>query len=224
MFMISVSLAVAAIPEGLPAVVTIVLALGVRRLAARRAVVRKLPAVETLGSANVICSDKTGTLTQNKMTVSSLYGISGSITAHSPEGRFLLTLGILCNNSVYDKKGHIIGDPTETAIVTAAEKTGQFKNALDEKYRRVDEIPFDSKQKRMITVHRLSSGGYRTIVKGAPDILLGLCSFVRLSGKSVPLTDAYKKRLEENKRIINKVSDDKTQKAMDILAEEYNKY
>ena len=199
MFMISVSLAVAAIPEGLPAIVTIVLALGVRKLAAQRAVVRRLPAVETLGSASVICSDKTGTLTQNKMTVEALSDVSGSISAHSADGMFLLSLGALCNNSTAEKGS---GDPTETAIVTAAEKTGQFKNALDEKYRRVDEIPFDSKKKRMITVHRLSSGGYRTIVKGAPDILLGLCSFVRLSGKSVPLTDAYKKRLEaENEKM-----------------------
>lgn len=211
MFMISVSLAVAAIPEGLPAVVTIVLALGVRKLAAQRAVVRRLPAVETLGSASVICSDKTGTLTQNKMTVEALSDASGSISAHSAEGKFLLTLGTLCNNSSSEKGS---GDPTETAIVAAAEKTGQYKNALDEKYRRIDEVPFDSKQKRMITVHKLSSGGYRTIVKGAPDILIGLCSFVRASGQSVPLSDSYKKRLEaENEKM--------ARQAMRVIAAAY---
>ena len=198
MFMISVSLAVAAIPEGLPAVVTIVLALGVRKLAAQRAVVRKLPAVETLGSASVICSDKTGTLTQNKMTVQALRGASGALDADDTQGKALLTLGALCNNCL----SLTAGDPTERAIIAAAAKAGQKKDELDQKYKRCTEIPFDSKRKRMVTVHHLPDGGYRTIVKGAPDILMELCSEVRISGKAVPMTAALKKRLaQENEAL-----------------------
>ncbi len=214
MFMISVSLAVAAIPEGLPAIVTIVLALGIRKLAAQRAVVRKLPAVETLGSADVICSDKTGTLTQNKMTVAALAGASGAISAHSPEGKLLLTLGTLCNNSTIQKSGRCTGDPTETAIVTAAAENGLHKNTLDASYPRIGEIPFDSVRKRMVTVHRLSAGGCRTVVKGAPDILIRQCEYVQTAGKTVPLTDAVRQRLlSENDKL--------AEQAMRVIAAAY---
>ncbi len=217
MFMISVSLAVAAIPEGLPAIVTIVLALGVRKLTASRAVVRKLPAVETLGSANVICSDKTGTLTQNKMTVQALSDAGGAISAHTSEGMFLLSLAAVCNNSTLTKTAHGFhgtGDPTEAALVTAAADAGQLKTELEKKYQRVGEIPFDSKRKRMITIHKLSTGGYRTIVKGAPDILIGLCSSVRMSGKSAAMTSAIKNKLYAENNAL-------AEKAMRVIAAAY---
>ena len=198
MLMISVSLAVAAIPEGLPAVVTIVLAMGVRRLAAKRAVVRRLPAVETLGSASVICSDKTGTLTQNKMTVEALSDLNGTASPHSSSGRLILTLGTLCNNSTISKTSSgfsASGDPTETAIVTSAAENGLVMTELQHQFIRVKEIPFDSTKKRMVTVHKLPSGGYRTIAKGAPDILISLCRFVQNGNTLNDMNPSIKNRL-----------------------------
>ncbi len=181
-FMISVSLAVSAIPEGLPAIVTIVLALGVARMVRKNSIVRKLSAVETLGSASVICSDKTGTLTQNKMTLMKAYSANSNISEdisdnNNAEIKKLLTYSTLCTNatiSVTDDEMNEIGDPTETAIVVAAHKNGISKNSLTEKYVRIYEKPFDSTRKLMSVINNID-GKNILIVKGAFDILAQRC-------------------------------------------------
>lgn len=182
MFMTAVSLAVSAIPEGLPAIVTIVLSIGVTRMVKKNAIIKRLPAVETLGSASVICSDKTGTLTQNRMTLVKAYTDGGELTDVSPENgddiKKLLNYGTLCSDGAVvfeDEKAQHIGDPTETAIVYAAYKNGFTKEALNEKYPRVAELPFDSDRKLMTTVHK-ADGKYLVIVKGACDVLFARCA------------------------------------------------
>ncbi len=218
MFMISISLAVAAIPEGLPAVVTIVLALGVRRLASHRAIVRKLPAVETLGSANVICSDKTGTLTQNKMTVTKLATSKSIIEIGSSVGSEILTLGALCNNSSLilnrDKTYFASGDATEASIVIAAMKSGKPKGAIDNNYPRVFELPFDSNRKLMTTIHKLKSGKYRVITKGAFDVLLKKCSYYEDDRNISDLSPTVRKQ-------ISKLSNIMANDALRVLAVAY---
>lgn len=181
-FMTAVSLAVSAIPEGLPAIVTIVLSIGVQRMVKKNALIRRLPAVETLGSASVICSDKTGTLTQNKMTLVKAYvdGIENieDITEDCTEAtRNLLLMGALCCDgsvSFADGKEKHIGDPTETAIVLAAHKNGMEKDNINEKYPRIAEIPFDSDRKLMTTVNVFEDKNV-VIVKGAFDVMASRC-------------------------------------------------
>lgn len=177
MFMTSIGLAVAAIPEGLPAIVTIMLSIGVTKMAKKNAIIRKLPAVETLGSSSVICSDKTGTLTQNKMTVTKVYNFESEVTSKysSDDFKYILELGTMCNDSIIASKNTIQGDPTENAIVNIALKNGKNKDSLYKEMERINEIPFDSDRKMMTTIHKLKNG-YRIIVKGAPDVILKKCT------------------------------------------------
>ena len=188
MFLTAVSLAVAAIPEGLPAIVTIVLALGVGRMARRGAIVKKLPAVETLGCAGVICSDKTGTLTQNKMTVQQVWIPAGG------RRREALLAGCLCSDTRLEWRAGAPaaqGDPTEGALVVAAAREGLDKNKLEEEQPRRADLPFDSTRKLMSTVHPKADGGFRVYVKGAPDVLLDRCT----AGPRGPLTAPQRSRI-----------------------------
>ena len=169
MFMTSVGLAVAAIPEGLPAIVTIMLSIGVTKMAKKNSIIRKLPAVETLGSSSVICSDKTGTLTQNKMKV---------VDVRSQNRRFIIELATLCTDcdvNVENDVTKVSGEPTEKAIVEEGINIGSVKNRLENFMPRVNEIPFDSNRKMMTTIHKIGNK-YRVITKGAPDVLLQKCT------------------------------------------------
>ena len=181
-FMTAVSLAVSAIPEGLPAIVTIVLAIGVQRMVKKNAIIRRLPAVETLGSASVICSDKTGTLTQNRMTLTHAYVDGGAGTEaisdnnSAPVRRLLQYAALCCDGSVdFSPEGEKhMGDPTETAIIVAAHRNGMEKDALNAQSPRLADLPFDSDRKLMTTVNRID-GKIVAIVKGAFDVMDGLC-------------------------------------------------
>ena len=169
MFMTSVGLAVAAIPEGLPAIVTIVLSIGVTKLAKHNSIIRKLPAVETLGSSSVICTDKTGTLTKNEMNVTQYEDANGIKTD------FILELGTMCTDVQIQNNGKVLGDPTEVAIVERAKSINKNRNELYSKYPKINEIPFDSNRKLMTTIHKVNNK-YRVITKGAPDVLLDRCT------------------------------------------------
>ena len=210
-FMTAVSLAVSAIPEGLPAIVTIVLSIGVQRMVRKNAIIRRLPAVETLGSASVICSDKTGTLTQNRMTLvkawlDNMTAPEEITSQNSPAVQKLLWYGALCcdGSVVIDQEGeHHIGDPTETAIVLAAHKNGYPKDKLNQRYPRLAELPFDSDRKLMTTVNKID-GKLTVIVKGAFDVMASRC----ISGN-----------LEQAKTVNDRMSAD----ALRVLAVSYKR-
>jgi len=209
-FLTAIALAVAAIPEGLPAVVTIGLAIGIKKMVKRNALNRKLPSVETLGSTTVICTDKTGTLTKNEMTVKKIYtngkiiDVTGS--GYEPKGEFLynnkkvnpaelellLQIGILNNDAAFDKK-NVVGDPTEGSLIVSAGKAGINYEALRKEYPRTDEIPFTSERKIMTTVHDIN--GKVAYIKGAPEVVLKLCNSIYEDGKIKKLTEGKKKEI-----------------------------
>ena len=240
-FMSSIALAISAVPEGLPAIVTITLALGAREFAKRNAIIRRLSSAESLGATTVICSDKTGTLTKGEMTVRRIHVnhkvVEVTGVGYEPKGEFhqnnslidpqndqdlslLLRIGALCNNAQLNKneKGSwaIIGDPTEGALIVTAVKAGFEKEELEKSYPRIGEVPFTSERKRMTTVHSTPEGEHVAYMKGAPEIVLERCSFILEKGEEKKLTKVKRKK---NLEINEKFASD----ALRVLAMAYRK-
>lgn len=243
MFMTAISLAVAAIPEGLAAIVTIVLALGMNRMVQRNAIVKKLLSVETLGTTTYICSDKTGTLTQNEMTVVKAYTddkvIDVSGTGYEPKGKFsidgkeitnpiesanintLLSIGVLCSDAKLKKTDDgykILGDPTEGSLVSLAGKAGINQDDINSEFPRIAELPFDSDRKLMTTFHKnFIPGKVVSFTKGAPDILISKCNSIYLNGQILPFTDDLKKKILD-------VNTQFSREALRVLAMAFRQY
>ncbi|MEM4733180.1 MAG: HAD-IC family P-type ATPase [Candidatus Bathyarchaeia archaeon] len=241
-FLFVLAMAVSAIPEGLPVVITITLAIGVHRMAKRNAIIRNLQAVDTLGSATVICTDKTGTLTTNQMTVKKIFAnnkmVSVTGVGFAPEGSFkfkekdidakedmslslLLQVGILCNNARLrehklngESRWEIYGDPTEGSLVVAAAKADFQKDYFDEKYPRIDEVPFDPEKRYMVTFHKTPEEKLLVCMKGAPETVLDFCSTILEDGQSKRLTS-------EKKEEILKISVGMAGEALRVLAAAY---
>ena len=233
-FMVAIALAVSAVPEGLPAVVTITLALSARELTKKNAYVKRLASAETLGSTTVICSDKTGTITKGEMTVRKIYVNNSLIdvtgVGYSLQGEFLLDrspinpnddihlykallIGTLCNNAKIEN-GQPVGDTTEVALVVVGMKGGLERNKIEEHYQRIGEIPFSSERKRMSVIYRVPNGKIEVYVKGAPEIVLERCKYILEDGKVKPLS-------EEKRNEINKINDSMAEQALRSLALAY---
>jgi P-type Ca2+ transporter type 2C len=232
MLMFAIALAVAAVPEALAAIVTGALAIGMHQMAKRNALIRRMPTVETLGCATVICSDKTGTLTKGEMTVRRVFGggkvmeVSGagyapvgalSPASNNPSLNMLFTGGILCNDSTLFEEGgkwSIKGDPTEAALLVLAAKAGLSRDEVRQQYPRIKEFPFSSDRKRMTTIHRTENGKIRAVVKGAPEVVLERCSYFLNGDQIAPLDDTERER-------ILKVNEEMANDALRVLGVSY---